>query len=180
MWSSEKTGLILCHGRAHTDPYVKSKLIPRDVNWILVDIDPESNPDVIADAWDTNDFVGKLGRNRYDYVVSLGCPVNLLESYTIYQWIKNIHYVLKPGGIFIWLNGIRQIAISFIFRYVSDPTNRIGHFVKAFHNNDPETVSIINDYLDNVSMIGFSKWGTGTDSLEAKKTIYLQKSINTS
>ena len=106
-------GIILCHGRLHK-PFLSSLpfFIP-ETNWILIDIDETSDPDVVADYTNYDETIQKLGGNeQYDYVVDMGCPVFDIEK------LFNLAFsLLRPGGQFIFIPGVNKILTAYMLRY---------------------------------------------------------------
>lgn len=130
-------GIIFCHGHKHK-PYLPSLpfFLPPDINWTLIDIDPNTNPDLVGDYTQIEQTIQQLGTNRYDYVVDKGCPT--LRSGRLFQVA---HKILKPGGKFIILPGIRKIFSAYSFRY--------HHYL-----NDIISIYDDDDLIDIIIQIG--------------------------
>lgn len=99
--TTEKLGIIFCHGHAHRPPIIPSE-VDKNTKWILVDIDEKTKPDVIGSykSWKT---INKLGLQKYDYVATYYCPI----AYEPIDFISNVRWLLKSNGIlYIIPNGL--------------------------------------------------------------------------
>lgn len=106
-------GIIFCHGHAHR-PYLNDLPpgLPDNIVWTLIDSDPKTDPDLVADYSQTEQLVEKLGSAQYDYVVDKGCPMH--QTRELY---KTAFALLKPGGQFIIIQGVKLILSALELTY---------------------------------------------------------------
>ena len=129
-------GVILCHGRLHK-PFLSSLpfFIP-ETNWILVDIDESSDPDVVADYTNYDETIQKLGDEQYDFVVDMGCP-----TFGIEKLFNLALSLLRSGGQFIFINGVNKILNAYVLRY--------HHYINEYDVQDDK-----DDLIDLLIQIG--------------------------
>lgn len=70
--NKELRGIILGHGHKH-DIRPLPTSVPSSITWTLVDINPESKPDIIG-GYDCMETVEQLGLHKWDYVFASYCP----------------------------------------------------------------------------------------------------------
>lgn len=93
--SPVKRGIIFCHGRTHSDYPISSNL-PQDVQWTLVDIDKETQPDRVG-SYTSGTTIQDLGQFGWNYVISANCPIAGSIGPTE-DFLKAARRLLRPGG----------------------------------------------------------------------------------
>ncbi len=135
-------GVIFCHGHKHK-PYLDTLpyYIPAGVNWTLVDIQEDAEPDIVADYSKVEQTIAKLGANRYDYVIDKGCPIfGIKELFTVAYNLLKPSQAGSRGGKFIIFVGVKKIISVYGFKY--------EHYL----NNVAETDT--GDLIDVLTEIG--------------------------
>jgi hypothetical protein len=144
-----KIGVMFCHGHRY-GPSKLPRWLPRDIDWTMVDIRPENQPDVIGSYLSINTLF-ELGLFSYDYVLNMNCPSgdsmdNVLEI------LRSGRLLLKPGGSFYYPDLIYS-AMSIILEI---PLNENGFLpreqVKEFALNYKRgAYPEILEYLENLT-----------------------------
>lgn len=115
--SNEKNGVIFCHGHNHLDPVIPVK-DEQKINWTMVDIDPKSKPDIIGSFKDWK-IIQELGLGKYDYVITQFCPLKS-SQYISNMFIRNVRWLLKPGGKLIIYPGALVHKDEYIIKKILD------------------------------------------------------------
>jgi hypothetical protein len=115
--SNEKNGVIFCHGHNHLDPIIPVK-DEQKINWTMVDIDPKSKPDIIGSFKDWK-IIQELGLGKYDYVITQFCPLKS-SQYISNMFIRNVRWLLKPGGKLIIYPGALVHKDEYIIKKILD------------------------------------------------------------
>jgi hypothetical protein len=144
-----KIGVMFCHGH-HYDPKLLPRWLPPDVEWTMVNIEPEFDPDVVGSYRDIN-VLFDLGLYEYDYVVNMYCPSSGTFD-NVLRVLRAGRLLLKPGGSFYYPDLIYS-AMSIILEI---PLNENGSLprekVKEFALNYKQgAYPEIIEYLENLT-----------------------------
>ena len=143
------TGILLCHGHSFTREF--PNILPRNVNWIQVDLDPTAEPDIIADVANIKDLVNKLGKNRYDYVVDYHCP----STRALNRTLKNAGVLLKDNGKFILLKGVTHLLLLMTMITGTD----LHVIMEDYMNREEGIIGYIEHMLGTMSEeAGYKSW----------------------
>lgn len=119
-----KRGLVLCKGHTH-GPLIKDsgyyKDLPQDIQWVYMDIDINTNPDIIGDITSYESYE-RAGLSNYDYVYVSGCPNYITDI------LRGSRMVLKPGGKLIYPAFLYVIKLQI----ARDPEKK--SFLRKIHN----------------------------------------------
>lgn len=139
-------GLILCHD---IPPNPNLTHVPKNVRW----------------TYELNSSINKFGYRKFDYVVNHNC-----YTYSSDRFFDNPYSLLKPDGIYIHLDGIREIL------------NVLGLSYDLWLHRDPSTVRTIKEYMDKFApTLGFNQWKVlpnSTDILYSTLEDYSDHNIN--
>lgn len=135
-------GIIFCHGHKHK-PYLDRLpyYIPAGINWTLVDINEEAEPNIVADYRKVEETITRLGNDRYNYVIDMGCPMIAIR-----ELFNTAHSLLKSslnegkGGKFLILSGIKKILSAYSFKY--------------YHHLNNIEKTVTGDLIDVLTEIG--------------------------
>lgn len=53
-----------------------------------------------------------FGRNQFDFIITVRCLINLTSSEMQYDAINRIHYLLKPGGVYLAIENFHEGQIE--------------------------------------------------------------------
>lgn len=130
-----KRGLVLCKGHRHSP--LSEELpswLPQDIIWTYMDIDPETQPDIIGDISSYESYE-KAGFSRYDYVLTSACPRYITDI------LRGSRMVLKPGGKLIYPGIINALR----YQITKNPKD------KEFFTENPESGNkYVSEILDNL------------------------------
>ncbi len=142
-----KTGVLLCHG--HTDPSLPSWL--PNIKWIYVNLDPKTEPDVIANTFDGSELISKLGYEKYEYVVDMHCP----SSGNLEEVALNANKLLKPGGNFIVVDGIGGLFSLLI----SFTKNNRYDLEKRYSEREPKVIDYVTQSAKMITKnANYERW----------------------
>jgi hypothetical protein len=151
-----KWGVAFCHGRNHE--YIPRSFRQQRVNWICVDENPKTNPDVVGDVLNSG-TLRRLGFGQYEVVLTVYCPTSTVAE--IIGFLESARLLLKPGGVFYFDNLIRRlIRQSVRHRCLSEgfPGNERDQVIKmmerAYLEGDPEMQTWVQQQLESLRVMG--------------------------
>jgi hypothetical protein len=146
-----KIGVMFCHGHRY-GPSKLPRWLPRDIDWTMVDIRPENQPDVIGSYLSINTLF-ELGLFSYDYVLNMNCPSGGSMDDTL-EILRAGRLLLKPGGIFIYPGLIIRLLEFYVIDIPPDfpPYSRSETQLRPFFEKyQAEEYPQIDAYLNNLA-----------------------------
>ncbi len=107
-------GLVFCHGRVHKA--IPSDFLTSGIEWLYVDIDESSDPDIIADVTDPR-LLELLVPQSYSAVILYSCSILFYETFT--DMLSNAYALLAEGGKVYIQPGIKIIIRLFNLLYLT-------------------------------------------------------------
>lgn len=99
--NNPKKGILFCHGKKHRPPKIPHRLMSENIHWIMVDINMEYEPDIVASFKSWKD-IQSLGLRQYDYIVTQYCPIAGGRYRIFFQFMRNVRWLLnRNGSLFI-------------------------------------------------------------------------------
>lgn len=150
-------GVAMCHGRSHR--YIPRSFRHQRVNWVCVDEDPATNPDVVGDVFDWG-TLRHLGFGQYDVVLTVYCPTPTMAS--IIEFFESARVLLKPGGIFYFDNIVLRLIRQYDDRHRltqsrPKPMNLCKSMLQAYLAGDDKVFTWVHSQLEALRVIsGFS------------------------
>ncbi len=113
---NKKKILILCHGHEYQFKYKNSLLLNRS---------ELAKPDIVSNAW-SKDAMDYFHKNYFDKIIMKSCPIGDPFSEENVQLWKNLHRILKDGGV-IEINNIIMQYLRWKYNIILDDNHDINN-----------------------------------------------------
>jgi len=111
--------LILCHGHEHQPKYKNSLLLNR------ADL---TKPDIVSDAW-SKEAMEYFDKDYFDKIIMRFCPIGDPFSEENVQLWKNLHRILKKGGV-LEANNIIVLYLRWNYDIDRNSFNELSNYKK--------------------------------------------------
>jgi len=111
--------LILCHGHEHQPKYKNSLLLNR------ADL---TKPDIVSDAW-SKEAMEYFDKDYFDKIIMRFCPIGDPFSKKNTQLWKNLHRILKKGGV-LEANNIIVLYLRWNYDIDRNSFNELSNYKK--------------------------------------------------
>ena len=122
--NQEKT-LILCHGHEHQPKYKNSLLLNR------VEL---AKPDIVSNAW-SKEAMDYFNKDYFDKIIMRFCPIGDPFSKKNTQLWKNLHRILKDGGV-LEANNIIGLYLHWNYNIDHNSFNELSNYKKNKYNRE--------------------------------------------
>lgn len=119
----ETNGVVMCHGHKHPPPSIPLWLADQKINWVFVDIDPETEPDLVVD-YRKKKSLYRLGYDQWDYILENHCPIHGRLT-DVELFLTAVSPLLKIGG---------QVLYGAIFNHAFDVNNKSTYTVAEYES----------------------------------------------